>query len=357
LYICSMETWKDINGYESKYKISSLGKVWSKTKGVLNLNPSKSGYISVGLWKNNKRNVTSIHRLVATHFIVNPNNLPLVDHINNVRHDNNVDNLRWVNYSGNSLNMKRNSVYSVKDSISYTDEELKNEIWVDATKIIDELKNKDYFMVSNLGRYQYYKRNNRWNTVSIQTISPKHSNTYPNTTVKNGDVKYSYSIHKLVALCFLRKPNDGEVIDHIDSNTNNPRLSNLQIITIQENNKKANKQDDKGINNGMSKHTQDDIIKVLHMYFFDKKSNSEIGKQMSMRKSTVARIVSGETYKTIYKVFITQNPILPIRPTQSELQSIARKGVPQKKLTCPHCNKTGGDANMVRYHFNNCKKK
>jgi hypothetical protein len=113
----------------------------------------------------------------------------------------------------------------------------------------------------------------------------------------------------------------------------------------------------KGINNGMSKHTQDDIVKVLHMFFFDKKSNSEIGKQMNMNKNTVARIVSGETYRTIYNVFINKNPILPIRPTQSELQSLARKGVPQKKLTCPHCNKAGGNANMVRYHFDNCKNK
>ena len=175
-----METWKDINGYENKYKISSLGQVWSKTKGILNLNPTKSGYISVGLWKNNKRNVTSVHRLVATHFIDNPNNFLLVDHINNVRNNNNVNNLRWTDYSGNSLNMKRNSKYSVKGYVTYTDEELQNEIWLDATKLIDELKNKEYFMVSNLGRYRYYKRNNRWDTFSIQTVSPRMSNhSYP----------------------------------------------------------------------------------------------------------------------------------------------------------------------------------
>jgi len=352
-----MEIWKDVIGYEGKYKISSLGKVWSKSKGLLNLNPNHYGYIVVSLWKNNERYNTSVHRLVATHFVDNPNNLPIVDHINNIRHDNNLTNLRWVDSSGNSLNMKRDTVYSVKGYITYTEDELKDEVWVDATKIIDELKDKKFFMVSSLGRYKHYKSNNKWNTKSIRTVSPRYTTGYPSTSIRVNEVKLKFPIHKLVALCFLRKPNKGEVIDHIDSDRNNPRLSNLQIITIQENNKKANKQDDKGTNNGMSKHSQNDIIKVLNMYYFDGKSNSEISKEMTMGITTVTRIVTGETYKSIYEDFIKQNPILPIRPTKSELQSKARKGIPQQKLTCPHCNKTGGNVNMIRYHFDNCKNK
>lgn len=356
-YLCIMEIWKDISGYEGKYKISSFGKVWSKSKGLLNLNPNRYGYLSVSLWKNNKRYNTSIHRLVATHFLDNPNNLPVVDHINHIRHDNNSTNLRWVDYVTNSLNKGKNTDYSVKNFIVYSEDELNNEIWVDATKVIDELKDKDYFMVSNLGRYKHYKANNKWGTKSIRTVSPKHTVGYPKTSIRINGLKINFSIHKLVALCFLRKPNKGEVIDHIDSNINNPRLNNLQIITIQENNKKANKQDDSGVNNGRSNHSENDIIKVLNMYYFDGKSNAEIGKEMTMGKTTVTRIVTGETYKSIYDDFIKQNPILPIRPTKSELQSKARKGIPQQKLTCPHCNKTGGNVNMIRYHFDNCKNK
>jgi hypothetical protein len=351
-----MEIWKDIKGFEGKYRISSYGNVWSITKGLRNINPGMSGYLSVSLWKNNKRVNTSIHRLVAEHFIDNPNNLPLVDHINNVRHDNNVSNLRWVDYVSNSLNMKRNTNYSVKDYIEYTEEELKNEVWVDATKIIDELTTKEFFMVSNLGRYKYYKRNNRWGTKSVQTISPKHTVGYPSTTIRGEGFKINFPIHKLVALCFLRRPNEGEVIDHIDSNVNNPRLSNLQIITVKENNIKANKKNDKGVNNGMSKHNVDNILEVLHLFYFNKKSKKEIGRLIDMGINTVTSIVTGKTYKNIYNDFISKNPILPERPTQSELQSIARKGVVQQKLTCPHCNKIGGNTNMVRYHFNNCKK-
>lgn len=352
-----MEIWKDILGYEGKYKISSHGNVWSKTKGILNNNPRGAGYINVGLWKNNTRVSVRVHRLVASHFIDNPNGLPLVDHINNIRHDNCVTNLRWVDYRGNSLNMKKNTVYSVKDYIEYTEEELQNEVWVDATKIIEELHGKDYFMVSNLGRYRYFKKNNRWNTKSLRTVSPKYSFTYPKLSVKNNGKNQHFSVHKIVALCFLGKPKEGEVIDHIDSDINNPRLNNLQIISTQENNKKANKQDDKGSNNGMSKLFEDDVNKILNMFFFEQKSKGEIRRFFNININTVTRIVSGETYKKVYEEFCLKNSPLPITLTPYEQHSKARKGITQKKLTCPHCNKIGGNANMVRYHFENCKSK
>ena len=45
-----------------------------------------------------------IHRLIAQHYIPNPNNLPLVDHINQVRDDNRIENLRWATVSENKLN-------------------------------------------------------------------------------------------------------------------------------------------------------------------------------------------------------------------------------------------------------------
>jgi hypothetical protein len=350
-----METWKEIQGYEGKYKISSHGQVWSKTKGIMNLKPSSLGYVQVSLWKKNNRINTSVHRLVAITFLSNPDNLPLVDHINNVRNDNNVNNLRWTDYVGNSLNMKRNTEYSVQDFILYSDEEIQNEIWVDATKFVDELQSKDFFMVSNLGRYKYFKKNNRWGTKSVQIKSPKISLSYPKITIRVGDVKYSFSIHKLVALCFIGRPKNGEVIDHIDSNVNNPRLSNLQIITIQQNNKKANKKNDSGVNNGMSKHSVHEIRNVFHEYFVNLKSKSCISRKFNMAKATVTRIVSGETYTSLYNEFINTHQNLPSRPPQSHFQSLARKGVTQKKVTCPHCDFLGGITNMYRYHFNKCK--
>ena len=61
----------------------------------------KHGYENIKLCKNNKTYHKSIHRLVAEHFISNPNNLPMVDHINKVRNDNRVENLQWIDRKGN----------------------------------------------------------------------------------------------------------------------------------------------------------------------------------------------------------------------------------------------------------------
>ena len=107
----------------------------------------------------------------------------------------------------------------------------------------------------------------------------------------------------------------------------------------------------------MSRHTHDDILKVYNMYFFDKRAICEIAKKMSMKHETVTYIVKGKSYKHIYNEFINRNPILPDRPTKYELLSSVRTGIKQTRVTCPHCGKTGGKANMVRHHFNNCKHK
>lgn len=302
-----MKEWKEIKGYEGIYKISNDGHVWSIHKNsVMKLNPSLQGYVSVGLWKKNSREVFRIHRLVAEHFIDNPDNHPIVDHIDGNRSNNSTSNLRWVNFSDNSKNVRKGGEHSVGNYITYSENELNNEVWVDATKKIKELEGKEFFQVSSLGRVRYYKRNNRWNTVSVQTISPKHQKRYPRCCVKNNGNSFDFTIHKLVALCFLREPNTDEVIDHIDSDICNPRLSNLQIISISENNKRANKIDDTGSNNGMSRHNSDEILKILKLYHHQNVSVKKISNDFQMGTTTVKRIINGETYKKIYSQFFNQ---------------------------------------------------
>ena len=98
------EIWKDIKGYEGRYKVSNFGRVKSllgrKEKILKPLNQSK-GYYKVILYKENKGENRCIHRLVAETFISNPKNKIDVNHKDGNKHNNNVNNLEWNTRSEN----------------------------------------------------------------------------------------------------------------------------------------------------------------------------------------------------------------------------------------------------------------
>jgi hypothetical protein len=95
----------EIEGFEN-YLIYEDGRVYSKKrKKFLKNNPDKNnGYLRVGLWKDGNKNHFSIHRLIALHYIENPNNYPEVDHIDRDTQNNSLDNLRWCDRSMNQQN-------------------------------------------------------------------------------------------------------------------------------------------------------------------------------------------------------------------------------------------------------------
>ena len=87
-----------------KYAVNILGEVKNVTKGRILKPMLNRGYLSVTLYTNNKQTFHNIHRLIALHFIPNPENKPCIDHINRIRSDNRIENLRWVTKAENNQN-------------------------------------------------------------------------------------------------------------------------------------------------------------------------------------------------------------------------------------------------------------
>ena len=89
------EEWRELEEFPN-VKISNLGRIIKKGK-LLKLVKDKSGYIKVNITdKNHKGKNIGVHRLVAKAFIPNTENKSEVAHINTIRSDNRVENLRWV---------------------------------------------------------------------------------------------------------------------------------------------------------------------------------------------------------------------------------------------------------------------
>ena len=94
---------KDVKGYEGLYAVSSCGKVWSYRRQKF-LKPAYNGhgYLSVSLCDlNGKQKSYRVNRLVAEAYIPNPDNKPIVNHKDAVRHNNNINNLEWVSAKEN----------------------------------------------------------------------------------------------------------------------------------------------------------------------------------------------------------------------------------------------------------------
>lgn len=128
------EVWKDIPGFEGYYQVSNLGKVRSldrvksdgiRMKGrIRKTHLDSCGYELVQLRADNRIKHYSVHRLVALAFIPNPNNLPQVNHIDEVRNHNEASNLEWCTVLYNQNYGRRRE----RASISATGERNKRHI-------------------------------------------------------------------------------------------------------------------------------------------------------------------------------------------------------------------------------------
>lgn len=96
------EIWRDIDGFEGKYQVSTWGNVRGKG-GILSPYRNEKGYMKVGLLDDSGRvQKKRVHRLVAVAFIPNPYNLPQVNHKDGNVANNSITNLEWVTNEQNA---------------------------------------------------------------------------------------------------------------------------------------------------------------------------------------------------------------------------------------------------------------
>lgn len=123
-------TVKDIEGYEGLYAITSCGRVYSHSRVNLQgrlqkgrwmkLQNDKDGYLKVRLQSKGKSAYIGVHRLVALAFLPNPDNLPQVNHKDEVKDNNEVSNLEWCNASYNKeYSLKRKVMVTAPDGMVY----------------------------------------------------------------------------------------------------------------------------------------------------------------------------------------------------------------------------------------------
>ena len=119
----SKEIWKDVPNYEGLYQVSNLGNVKSLRKDKILRCKNYSNYNGVILYDgSHKAKTMLIHRLVAQAFIPNIDNLPCINHKDENKKNNNVENLEWCSYKYNNNygnHNKNNSLAHCKKIYQY----------------------------------------------------------------------------------------------------------------------------------------------------------------------------------------------------------------------------------------------
>ena len=179
-----------------------------------------NGYVYVQLVIEGKPISFGLHKLLATYFIPNPDNRTIVHHIDGNPRNNKLENLMWVTQEEN-CNMRLCVSPKVENTIPvFSEDELENEHWVQFRDT--------HYEVSDLGR----KRN--LYTGAITTGSQNKNSGY----IRWALGKAEYQAHRAVYEAF-HPGEEIKVINHIDGNRANNRLSNLENITASENTLKA----------------------------------------------------------------------------------------------------------------------
>lgn len=221
-FLTENEKQIELDGELIPYSVNKDGQVRNLRTGRFLKGAILHTYQYINFRWDGKQKNKAVHRLVAEAFLPKVEGATIVDHIDGDRLNNKVENLRWVTFRENANNIhleKTPKKPSVQD-YTFTDKELSSEIW------------KEYlgYEISNLGR-----------------VKGKAKRILKGTNLDCGYIGYSingrsYLGHLLVWGAFNGEKNDKMVINHINGNKHDNRLSNLEEVTHQENLLKASEE-------------------------------------------------------------------------------------------------------------------
>jgi hypothetical protein len=160
---------KELQGYEGLYLIDSLGNVISMPKqsgsrfvnqySILTTKINRMGYKEVALSKNGKTKTILLHRLIAKHFIENPNNYPCVNHKNGIKTDNRLENLEWTTKKENTRHAYNNNLGNFKNNVNEGIKKM-NYYSEYVQVILIDLTGKEYYFNSTIEAAKFAKTNN-----------------------------------------------------------------------------------------------------------------------------------------------------------------------------------------------------
>jgi hypothetical protein len=148
-----MEEWKQTEYLD--YWVSNLGRVkscWFGREKLLKIHQINSGYSIVDLYANKVRHRWLVHRLVAETFIPNPLNLKEIDHINQIKTDNRLENLQWITASCNQIKnptrSQHRNIYSNRGGYSVVIQRNKENVYLKWFKTLEEAQvNRDIWLL------------------------------------------------------------------------------------------------------------------------------------------------------------------------------------------------------------------
>ncbi len=262
--------WKYVQDYPN-YKTSNYGDIFSIHMNRL-LTPAldRKGYLRSFLTNNEGSKNLQIHYIVYRSFIGAIAEDKVIDHINRIRIDNFVDNLREATYSENNKNSTRYERHGhIVHQYSYDDIFIKE--WI-SLKNVSQTLNIDSKMIrgcceesiNEYGGFKWVYPEKVLDHSNFYTIISIDGNTYPNYKInKSSDIlnlsnnmlmKYgtgtqyktitlldndkntvTEQVHRLVAMTFIPNHNGYDIVNHIDKNTMNAHVTNLEWVTQKQN--------------------------------------------------------------------------------------------------------------------------